>query len=207
MSTKISLRYTLFIALVGVGLLATACASPTTVPSPVVAQPTQAPAQPAATALPALPETTATPMVAPTTPAQPTPTALPTSAETAFNIGTAQTINGISIFPEKIQYQAAYGSNQPKAGDQFAVITFSIVNTSKTDSFNLDPAKIVVLNPDGTTVSMATLTAATDVLAAQTLKPGAKAQGVIVYDVPQNVSKWLLEFEGANNHNLLWSLG
>ncbi len=209
--------YTLLVSLAMVSLIATACSSPTRAPTAVVAKPTLAPTKPLPTTIP-----TVTPKVAPTTaptaiPTQPKPTSTPTTAptaipttaptETILTIGEAQTVNDVSILPNKIDWLAQSGSNIPKTGDQYLVVTFSIENKSKTANFDFDPANIVILNPTGMVVSMVTLKSQTNELTIHMLKPGDKLDGVIIYEVPQKENKWTLEFKSANNQNLMWSIG
>lgn len=210
--------YILLVSLAGVALITTACSSPTSAPTPIVAKPTLAPTNPLPTNSPTLPKPTATSTVAPTsaptaTPTHPVPTSTPTIAPTAtpteaiLPIGEVQTVNDVSFLPQKIEFMALSGSNKPKTGDQYLLVTFSIENKSKTASFDFNPDNIVILNPTGMAISMVTLKSQTNELAAQMLKPGEKLEGVIVYEVPQKENKWTLEFKTTNNQNLMWSIG
>ena len=193
--------YTLLVSLAVVGLIAAACAPAKPAPTPVVIKPTQA----AAKALPTIAPTQQKPKptVAPTI----APTAVPTTKPVTnmSPIGTAETISDVSILPSKYELVPQSGSDKPKTGDEYLVVTFSIENASKTTDFNFDPANMVILDPAGMVTSMVPLKSLTNELTAQMLKPGAKLDGVISYEVPQKEDQWTLEFKGPNDHNLMWS--
>lgn len=203
---------TLLVSMVLVSLIAVACSAPAPAPTPIVAQPTKAPAlstpvaspQPKPTKIPA---TQSQPIVSP----QPKPTEAPTIAPTAQStakimpFGQAQLMSQLSIAPSRYEFLAESGSDKPKTGDQYLIVTFLIENTSKTSDLTFNPADMVVLSPTGTVLSMVTLKSLKDELTTQTLKPGAKLSGVIAYEVPATEAKWTLELKGANNQNLMWS--
>lgn len=191
--------YTLLVSLVVVSLLAVACGPAKPAPTPVVIKPTQAPTKTQPTVAPTRPKPTEAPTTAPTA----IPTTKPVTNMVPF--GTAQSISEVSILPSKYQLMPQSGSDKPKTGDEFLVVTLSIENTSKTANFNFDPANLVILDPTGTVVSMVALKSLTNELTTQTLKPGAKIDGVIAYQVPQKEEKWTLEFKGTNNQSLMWS--
>src|SRR5574341_2166792 len=169
---------TVLLSLVVLSVIAAACAPATKpAPTPVAIKPTAVPTRSLPTAT-AQPKPTATPKVAPTVAATATP------AVKAVPIGQAQIMSAVSILPSKYEWLPQSGSDQPKAGDQYLVITFSIENTSKTANFDFDPANLVILNPAGTALSMVSLKSLTNELTMQTLKPGAKLDGVIAYELP-----------------------
>lgn len=84
-------------------------------------------------------------------------------------------------------------------------MTLTIENSNKTAIVKFDPTSIVVLGPDGRSYMMLALKNYGDELKAQTLKPGAKIQGAVVYEVPIKFEKWTLDFNGGNNQTLLWN--
>jgi hypothetical protein len=61
---------------------------------------------------------------------------------------------------------------------------------------------------NGQKLSIISLKSVSNELKAQTLKPGAKVEGVVVYEVPekQQGDKWDLLFKGGDNLSLDWSL-
>ena len=120
-------------------------------------------------------------------------------------LGKAQIIREASILPSSYQLLPQSGSHKPKTGDQYLVLTLSIDNTSKTANFDFNPADMVILDPKGTVISMVSLKSLTNELTNQTLKPGAKLDGVIAYELPQIENKWTLELKSTNNQNLMWS--
>jgi len=193
--------YTLLVSLVALSLIAVACAPAKAAPSPVVIKPTQIPTNVQPTIAPTQPKPTAVP---PTKAPTAVPTAKPVSNLIPF--GTAQTISEVSILPSKFQMMPQSGSDKPASGDEYLVVTITIENTSKTANFNFDPASLVVLDPTGSVMSMVSLKSLTNELTTQTLKPGAKIDGVIAYQIPQKDDKWTLEFKGTNtNQPLMWS--
>ena len=191
--------YTLLVSLVLVGLLAAACSPSKPAPTPIVIAPTAIPTKPLPTTEPRLPTPTTAPKIAPTT----APTTTPAAKILPF--GQAQIMGQVSILPSRYELLPESGSDKPNKGDQFLVVTFSIDNTSKTNNYDFNPADLVVLSPTGTVLSMVTLKSLTNELTTQTLKPGAKLNGVIAYQLPQTEDKWTLELKGTQNQNLMWS--
>jgi hypothetical protein len=194
-------KYTLLISLAVLSLIAAACAPAKPSPAPVVIKPTQAPtkALPAPTIAPTKPKPTVAPTIVPTV--APTTT---TVANTS-SIGTAETISDVSILPAKFELLPTSGSDKPSTGDQFLVVTLSLDNTSKTADFNFDPASMVILDSTGKVLPMVSLKSLSNELTTQILKPGAKLDGVVAFEIPQNEDKWTLEYNGTNNHTLMWS--
>jgi Domain of unknown function (DUF4352) len=196
--------FTLLVLLVVVSLTAAACAPSKPAPTPVVIKPTQIPAKPQPTVAPTRPQ----PTIAPTHP-KPTATAIvaPTTvpATNGLPLGEAQFISDVSVTPSTFEWLSESGSDKPASGDRYLVVTFSIENTSKTADFSFDPSSLVILNPAGTASTMVSLKSLTNELTAQTLKPGAKLNGVIAYELPMTENKWSLELKGTNNQNLMWS--
>lgn len=176
---------------------------PTLAPTvaPTKAAPTTAPTKAAATAAPTKAATTA-PTTAPTTAA--TMAALPT----AEPLGTERVIAGLSIKPVSVNQMTASGTNKPKAGDVYALVTLELQNSNKTGTVKFDPATLLLLNPTaGTSFQMISLPSIATELKATDLKPGEKISGVIAYEVPASITSWELEFKGAtNNDNVIWSL-
>ena len=193
--------YILLVALAVLSLIAAACAPAKPAPTPVVIKPTQAPAKalPTPTIAPSKPKPTLAPTIAPTV--APTTTTVANTSP----IGTAQTISDVSILPTKSELLPASGSDKPSTGDQFLVVTLSLDNTSKTADFDFDPASMVILDPTGKILPMVSLKSLPNELTTQTLKPGAKLDGVVAFEIPQTEAKWTLEYKGANNHTLMWS--
>jgi len=187
--------YTLLVSLVAFSLIVVGCsAAKKPAPTPVVIKPTQIPTKPQPTIAPTRPKPTATPIVVPTT--KPATNSIP--------LGKAQIISDISITPSTYELLTESGSNKPTTGDQYLVVAFSIENTSKTANFSFDPSDMVILDPTGTQWTMVSLKSLTNELTTQLLQPGAKLDGVIAFEIPQQENKWTLEFKGTNNQNLMW---
>ena len=191
--------FTLLVSLIVVSLTVVSCSAPRPAPTPVVVIPTKVPTRPLPTTTPQHPNPTVTPKVAPTL----APTAAPTVKILPF--GQAQVMSQASILPSKYELLPDSGSDKPKTGDEYLVVTFLIENTSKTADLDFNPANMVILSPAGTVLSMVTLKSLTNELSTETLKPGAKLSGVIAYELPQTEDKWTLELKGTNNQNLMWS--
>ena len=212
--------------LAAAGALAAACGSgpapatlaPVKHPTTAPALPTQAPIQPTAVKpLPTIAPTkaaptsapthalpTAAPTAAPTTaPVQPTPT-----AAVKLPLGKAQVAGSLSILPNRIQWLTASGTDKPKAGDAYLFVSVSLVNTGKTDSIEFDPVQIFLMGPDGKPIAFVALKSAATELKKQTLKPGAKVDGVVVYEVAASQEKapWTLQYKGLGSTALAWSL-
>lgn len=193
------------------GLVVTACAqSPTAAPTqkplpiaaPTKAAPTVAPTK-ALTAVPTkAPKATTVPTTVPTK----APTAQPTSA--AAKLGTGRLIGDLLITPNKSEQMTQSGTEKPKSGDVFVVVTVQLQNTSKTAAVKFDPANLLLMEAAGSVnLSPVSLKSLKNQLSSQELKPGAKVEGVIVYEAPKKNTQWELLFKGPNGQNLLWSLG
>ena len=200
------------------GLTAAACAqsptaAPTLRPAPTTAPvkpapttaPTVAPTKLAPTATPA-PKPTAAPTKAPPTAPTTMPTAQPTPAPLA--LGTGRLVGDLMVNPGRFEELVSSGTDKPKAGDEYVVVTVSFENTSKTGTLKLDPASLLLVDTQSNTnISPATLKSLKNQLTAQDLKPGAKLEGVIAFEVAKkDVGSLELMFKGANNQNVLWSL-
>lgn len=221
MNTLLSVKKNLIpIALVGALTLA-ACSAPTTVAPVAIATkapptatqplPTATVAKPTATTAPTLaPSPTTAPTQAASPTAQASPTVQPTATAIAMlPLNKAEVISNLSIMPDKLVWQAQSGSDKPKAGNTYLFVTVVLQNTSKTDTIKFDPTQMLLIAPDGSaTVQLVSLKSATNELTAQSLKPGAKVTGVVIYEVPQSQQKdkWALEFKGANSAVAQWSL-
>jgi uncharacterized protein DUF4352 len=196
--------FTLLVLLVVVSVAAVACAPSKPAPTPVVIKPTQIPVKPQPTVAPTKPQ----PTIAPTHP-QPTATAAVAAttvpAANGLPLGQAQFTSDVSVTPSTFEWLSESGSDKPATGDRYLLVTFSIENTSKTADFSFDPTRIVILSPAGTVSNMVSLKSLTNELTAQTLKPGAKLNGVIAYELPMAESKWSVELKTTNNQNLIWS--
>jgi hypothetical protein len=209
--------FTLLVSLLMLSLISSACASPTPASTAVVAKPTAAPTRPVTTVAPSLATATPAPTIAPTRaptpiPSKVAPTTEPTTPPTTaamekiLSIGEAQTVNDVSFLPSKYELMAQSGSDTPKTGDEFLVVTLSIENTSETDTFIFDPANIVILDPSGMDISMVMLKSQQNELSDRMLNPGEKLEGVIAFEVPKNENKWTLEYKITNGQNLEWSI-
>ncbi|MBI3764606.1 MAG: DUF4352 domain-containing protein [Chloroflexi bacterium] len=206
----ISLR-SLFVPILLVGLVAAAC-SPSATPTTAV-RPTSAPVQPTrkpapTTAPTTKPQPTAVPTQKPAPTAAPTtvPTTAPTAAPKITPLGTAQTVESISILPSKIQMLPQSGQDKPKVGDEYLVISLTIQNQDQKASLQFDPAKLVLVNAGGADFSIVTLKSLTNELKAMSLKPGQKIEGVVAFEIPQKNDKWNLEFKSGNKNEASWSL-
>jgi hypothetical protein len=218
-------KFFLLGTLVAVSLIASACSSSNVVTTPVVEKPTLAPTQ----ALPTAPATTiatpsgagnskpasapaAKPTAKPTempTPKQtekPAPITTAAPAATSLHIGAAQSAGEVSILPSKYEIMDSLGSNKPKAGDEYLVVTFTIDNQSKTASYDFAPDNFKILDSSGKPISMASLKSVSNELSAKMLKPGEKIQGVIVYELPTKDKPLTLEFENSKSQTLMWAI-
>jgi len=99
------------------------------------------------------------------------------------------------------------GTDKPKAGDLYLVVTFTIENMSKTASYNFDPGSLMILDASGKSLSWEVVKSESNELSAKALKPGDKLDGVIVYEVPQADKTLVLEFKNASSPTLKWMIG
>jgi len=171
------------------------------------AKPTQAPTEVKPTAAPTS-APTQRPTAVPTLPAENTPASQPTAlpTEPALALGHMQAIGDLSVTPSKYDVLTTSGTDKPKAGNDFLVVTIAIQNNSKTDSLKFDPAMLSLFNPAGSAAFTAvTLKSLPKELQAQTLKPGQSVSGVVAYEVPHS---WKgLELKFANqDHSVFWML-
>ena len=212
MNTKSLFRFSL--AAAAFSLVAVACAPaatkvPTAVPTkPPVTAPTKVP-----TAKPTeAPKPTAKPTTKPTEAPKPTakptekptqaPTAQPTSAPLA--LGKPEAIGNLTLTPSSVKSMATSGSDKPKTGDVFVEVAVTVENTSKTASETFDPAALSLVNPTGnTTFPMLSLKSVSNELKSQTLKPGAKVSGVVIFEAPQNYKGFELMYKNPT-HTALW---
>jgi hypothetical protein len=225
-------KFILLGSLVVVSLIASACSASNAVTTPVVANPTQAPTKALPTAA-SNPTATAAaagnskPANAPAAAPAAKPTAMPTAKPTekptvmttekpvpattaapatSLHIGVAQTAGEVSILPSKDEMVNSLGTNKPKAGDEYLVVTLTIDNQSKTANYDFDPANFKVLDAGGKPIVMATLKSVSNLLSVKLLKPGEKIQGVIVYELPEKDKTVTLEFKNANIPTLIWTI-
>jgi hypothetical protein len=222
-SPKLMLRG--LVALAAGSLLVAACRPSTTVS--VTQRPTVNPTATAAATTAAkattAPTTAAKATRAPATAAgKATPTAQPSTGgalstpiaagtELAMPIGNGERVGNLMITPMKAEQTTTAGTQQPKAGDQFEVVTVRVVNLSATASESLDPAAFVLVNPaGGANISLTMVSSMTDALKAATLQPNQSVTGAIVFEVPANstANAWELMYHDTTHTNsALWSLG
>src|SRR5574341_1064823 len=100
-----------------------------------------------------------------------------------------QALDDLSIVPTKFEWMTQSGSDKPKAGNAFLVVTVSLENVSKTASISFDPAHLLIVGTSGAAIQMEQLKSIPTDLKAETLKPGQKIAGVIVYELPQTQEK------------------
>ncbi len=200
----------LITATLALSLITAACAptvKPTvkapasTVTAPIVAtkaaKPTEAPPKPT---------------VAPTKKAEPTavpkPTLAPTKVTpTALELGQSQQIGDLKITPNKENATPAVGTDKAKTGNVFLTFEVTVENTSKTASISFDPLKLMITGPGGVdTYPLVIIKTAKDELSSQTLKPGASASGVLIFEVPEKHTGFELMFENESNH-VSWIVG
>ncbi len=200
----------LLVSFLILGLVAAACAqSPTAAPTRKPA-PTTVPAKPtptkAPTAAPTKPAPTATPAPKPTAAPTKAPTRQPTPAPLA--LGTGRLVGDLMVNPSKFEELASTVTDKPKAGDEYVVVTVSFENTSKTSTVKFDPVSLLLVNmQSNANISPVTLKSLTNQLKAQDLKPGAKLQGVIAFEVAKkDGGSLVLMFKGTGNQSTLWSL-
>lgn len=207
MNTKHLHSHTLIAATLALSLVAAACApsakptvkapaSATTAPkiATTVAKPTVAP-----------PKATTAPTIAP----KPTlaPSATPKAELTPAALGLGQQIGNLKITPSTKDVMPAVGTDRPKTGDVFLSFNVTIENVSKTESVVFDPLKVMVTGPGGVnTYPLTIIKGAKDELSGQTLKPGASASGVLIFEVPEKHSGFELMFENETNH-VSWTVG
>lgn len=212
-------RYTLLLVVAALGVLLAACAAPAAPAPQTGAQVPALPSLEATTVPPAAntPAPTTPPEVTPTeAPATTVPTVAPTAAPTvaptpvaiSATIGVAEQVADLQILPQQVTRASQLGTNKPKSGDTYLVVTISLTNTSQTDDVQFDPATFVINDATANkTYPAATLTAQTDELTAQTLKPGAKLDGKLIFEVPQaTADKLELELSTAT-HIVYWTIG
>lgn len=215
MTTITNPRVALSTAAIALSLIAAACA-PAATPAatkaaavPTIKAPTAAPLKP--TTAPAKP--TVAPTIKPTLKPTEKPTLVPTVAPTAVPtavpeaLGKGQMVGLLQITPSQAKTLTSSGSDKPKTGNVFLSFDITIENTSKTDSLTIDPAMLMLMDPTGasrfTTLSLKSVTNA---LTTQTLKPGAKLSGIVVFEVPKDTKGLELTFRNTT-HEAAWALG
>ena len=199
----------LIAATLALSLISAACA-PTIKPT-VKAPASTATAPKVATAVAKPTEAPPKPTVAPTKKAEPTaapkPTLAPTVAPTALELGQSQQIGDLKITPSKESAMPAVGTDKAKSGNVFLSFEVTVENTSKTASIDFDPLKVMITGPGGVnTYPLVVIKTAKDELSSQTLKPGASASGVLIFEVPEKHTGFELMFENESNH-ISWILG
>lgn len=101
----------------------------------------------------------------------------------------------------------AFGSDKPQAGKVFLSFNLVIVNTSSTESLQFDPALLSLAAEDSQQAyPTVTLKAVKDQLSLQTLKPGGKLTGVVVFEAPEQHAGFDLKFKAGSNE-ATWKLG
>jgi Domain of unknown function (DUF4352) len=216
--------FKLFVSLTALGLLAAACASPT----PTATNPIVVPTKAAATAAPT---TAANPTTAPTTAAKPTaqPTAMaseqPTAAASAqpatqptaeasampatqaMTFGTSMTVGDIALTPSKVERMLTVGSDTPKQGDIFVVVTLSVSNTNATASATFDPASLAIAPGSSMpNILPSELAGITDAIKVQDIPANGKVDGRVAFDVPQSALSLQLIYTGAKDQQEVWNV-
>lgn len=233
-ANHLPIRFPLIVSLVFVSLLTSACSSSNAATTPVIEKPTEAPtiAMPTAASNPTAttaaagnskpanapaavptakptakptekPTVMTTEKPAPATAAAPATTAAPANS---LHMGAAQTAGEVSILPSKDEVLNSLGTNKPKAGDEYLVVTLTIDNQSKTANYDFDPANFKILDASGKPISLAAVKSVSNLLSAKSLKPGEKIQGVIVFELPEKDKSLTLEFENAKSPTLMWAI-
>ena len=223
MSTRsLSRKVQFFSALALVALVAAACSPApkavvtqkppaTAVPTKVVASPapTQA-AKPTATAVAKAtlaPATAAAP--AATQPELDVPAATEMSQPVPVAMGQAQQAGDLSIVVAKIEQQAAVGTLKPQTGHHFEVVTVTAENKATSGAAMFLPEDFLLYDTmhANSYVSVPDTEAKqlSDTLPAGEIQPGKSVSGVLVYEVPDNETKWELKYQTISAE-LLWAL-
>ncbi len=174
------------------------------------ARPTaKAPATPVAAlkspTAPAKPTTASKPTPAPTVAAK--PTVAPTQVTSRAQLGEGQMAGALMITPAQETNLPGFGSDKPQPGKVFLSFNLVIVNTSTTESLPFDPAQLSLAAEDSQQAyPTVTLKAVKDQLSLQTLKPGAKLTGVVIFEVPEQHAGFDLKFKAGPNE-ASWKLG
>jgi outer membrane biosynthesis protein TonB len=123
-------------------------------------------------------------------------------------LGLSQPIGDLAVQPVRAQRLTASGTQKPKAGDVFELITVNIVNQSKTATAHFDPAGLLMLDPSSdATFSMMAAPSTKDQLQAHDLKPGEKLTGVALYEVPASAKDLQLALRAPDKSDVYWRLG
>jgi hypothetical protein len=221
---KVSFR-SLMVSWLVIGLLAAGCAAPVTSvsKSPGASRPLKVPS------LPSLVPTVVQSMLGKATPATkptPVPTTAPTAAptlaptvaltvsaatqptQTFGTIGMTERLGSLSILPRQIKQVNQNGQDKPAAGNVYVLVTISITNTDQVGTIQFDPATFMIEDAvTHKTYPVVTLKSPSDQLTAQMLKPGARLEGSLAFEVPQaTAAKLELELSTAS-HTLYWTIG
>ena len=188
------------VPMLGFALAAASCrANP---PHPVTTRVAPSPTRAAPTARP-----TAVPTKAPTR----APTASPTLSNQPTPSGEALGVKGtagnLSLTPTKAQIITSVGTQKPKQGDVYWVVSLTLQNASSKDSLSFDPQNLLVVAAESNiSYPSVSIKSVAGELGYQTLTPNAQRQGVLVYEVPQNLTYPELEYKGTGGKNLIWIL-
>jgi hypothetical protein len=139
--------------------------------------------------------------VAPTTAANATPALI------LAGLGKALTVGGFTVTPEKEAVLTAEGAEKPKAGDQYLAITVSVLNAGHDTALSLEPSMFSLMSlGSSVSIPLVTLKSRSDLLTAQSLKPGEATTGVLVYEVPQKSQGLQLVFTEKGSTGR-WAIG
>jgi hypothetical protein len=134
------------------------------------------------------------------------------AAQEAWNVpdpslGTLLDIGSLALTPMTIERMATSGTNTPKTGDEYLILTVNIQNVGAKDTIHFDPASLLLTAPGSTTgLAPVSLTGLANQIAAQDLKPGATVKGVIAFEVPKSDMNLEVTYKSADNQTARWAL-
>ena len=122
-------------------------------------------------------------------------------------LGTALQVGSLALTPMTFERLATSGSDTPKAGDEYLILTVNVQNVGTTDTIHFDPTSLLLMasceTKSLTPVSLASLK---DQITAQDLKPGASLQGVVAFEVPKADINLEVTYQYKDNQTARWAL-
>ncbi len=122
-------------------------------------------------------------------------------------LGAQLEIGSLALTPMTFERVASSGSDKPKTGDEYLILTIDVKNLGATDTIHFDPASLLLL-PQGQTTGLAPVSLASlkDQITAQDLKPGASLHGVVAFEVPKTDIHLEVTYKNKDNQTARWAL-
>jgi uncharacterized protein DUF4352 len=136
------------------------------------------------------------------------PSTLLERAGTVQPLGEVQADGDLYLLPTKVEQLTRSGSDQPRAGDVYLVVTLSLKNINRTAIVHFEPAQLRLKDSvSSALIAPVSLRSLDNLLQAQDIQPLTVIDGVLVYEVPPaDIQKSLLDFQRTDGPDLLWTL-